>query len=64
MVTAFFSRARGFKVKSRAGQIGHSVADGSAPLRYFFKRRCAARGAMSGDGPRQLVTPFGAMHRV
>ena len=33
----------GLRLKSRAGQIGHSVANGSPGLRYFFKRSCVAR---------------------
>ena len=35
---AFVSGARGPKFKSRAGQFGHSVVDGSPPLRHFFKK--------------------------
>ena len=40
---AFVSGAGGLRFKSRAGQIGHSVANGSPPLRRFFKRSCVAR---------------------
>ena len=40
---AFVSGAGGLRFKSRAGQIGHSVAKGSPPLRHFFKRSCVAR---------------------
>ena len=36
-------RAGGPRFKSRAGQIGHSVANGSPPLRHFFERSCVAR---------------------
>ena len=40
---AFVSGAGGLRFKSRAGQIGHSVANGSPPLRHFFERSCVAR---------------------
>ena len=40
---AFVSGAGGLRFKSRAGQIGHSVADSSPPLRHFFERSCVAR---------------------
>ena len=40
---AFVSGAGGLRFKSRAGQIGHSVANGSPPLRDFFERSCVAR---------------------
>ena len=33
----------GLRFKSRAGQIGHSVANGSPPLLHFFKRCCYGR---------------------
>ena len=39
---AFLSGAEGQKFKSRAGQIEHSVANGSPPLRHFFERSCVA----------------------
>ena len=39
----FVSGARGVRFKSQAGQIGQSVASGSAPLRHFFGRSCAVR---------------------
>ena len=39
----FVSGAENLRFKSRAGQIGHSVANGSPPLRHFFERSCAAR---------------------
>ena len=38
----FVSGAGGLGFKSRAGQIGHSVANGSPPLRYFFEKSCVA----------------------
>ena len=40
---AFLSGAGDLRFKSRAGQIGHSVADGSPPLRHFFERSSVAR---------------------
>ena len=40
---AFVSGAGGLRFKSLAGQIGHSVANGSSPLRHFFKKSCVAR---------------------
>ena len=37
----------------RVGQIGHSVANGSPPLRRFFGvRRCAAQTLIRVNGPR------------
>ena len=61
---AFVSGAGGPWFKSRAGQIGHSVANGSPPLRHFFERSCVARAQRRGDGPRKLVTRFGVLQRV
>ena len=40
---ALLSGAGGQKFKSRTGQIEHSVANGSPPLRYFFEKSCVAR---------------------
>ena len=40
---AFASGAEGLRFKSWAGQIGHSVANGSPPLQHFFERSCVAR---------------------
>ena len=60
---AFVSGAGGLRFKSRAGQIGHSVANGSPPLRHF-ERSCAARPQRRGDGPRKLVTSFGVIQQV
>ena len=40
---AFVSGAGGPRFKFRAGQIGHSVANGSPSLRHFFERSCVAR---------------------
>ena len=60
----FVSGAGGLRFKSRAGQIGHSVANGSPPQRYFLERSCVARAQWRGDGSRQLVTRFGVLQRV
>ena len=38
----FVSGAGGVRFKSRAGQVGHSVANGSQLLQHFFERSCAA----------------------
>ena len=44
---AFVSGAGGLKFKSLTGQIGHSVANDSPPLRYFFKSsKLCCQGAM------------------
>ena len=40
---AFVSGAGGLRFKSRTVQIGHSVANGSPPLRHFFEWSCVAR---------------------
>ena len=37
---AFVSGPKGRRFKSRQGQIGHTVANGSLPLRHFFERNC------------------------
>ena len=37
---AFVSGPKDRRFKSRQGQIGHSVANGSLPLRHFFERSC------------------------
>ena len=40
---AFVSGAGGLGFKSWAGQIGHSVTNGSPTLRHFFDKICVAR---------------------
>ena len=40
---AFVSGAGDLGFKPRAGQIGHSVANGSTPLRHFFEMSCVVR---------------------
>ena len=61
---AFVSGARGLRFKSRAGQIGHSVANSSPPLRHFFERSSLAWAQGRGDGPQTLVTRFRVLQRV
>ena len=61
---AFVSGAGVLGFKSLADQIGHSVANGSPPLQYFFERSCVARAQWRGDGPRKLLTRFGVLERV
>ena len=61
---AFVSKAGGLRFKALTGQIGHSVANGSPPLRHFFERYCVARAQWRGDGLRKLVTRFGVIQRV
>ena len=39
---AFVSGPKGRRFKSRQGQIGHSVANCSPPLRHFYERSCVA----------------------
>ena len=43
----FFSGAGGLRIKSRAGQIGHIVANGSPPLQHFFRKKLCCPGAMT-----------------
>ena len=47
--------------KSRAGQIGNGVANGSSTLLHFFERGCIARAPWREDGLRKLVTRFGVI---
>ena len=44
---AFDPGAEGLRFKSRAGQIEHSVANGSAPLRHFPQKELCCPGAMT-----------------
>ena len=48
---AFVSGAVGQRFKSRAGQIGPSVANGSPPQRHFFERRCVLECNDAEMGP-------------
>ena len=43
LTRTFFFGAGGLRFKSRTGEIGHSAANGSPPLRHFFERSCVAR---------------------
>ena len=61
---AFVSGAGGLRLKSRAGQNGHTVANGSPPLRYILERSCAAWAQWRGDGPSPLVTRFNVLRRT
>ena len=40
---AFVCGAGGLRFKSLAGQIEHSVANGSSPLQHFFEKSCVVR---------------------
>ena len=62
--SAFVSGAGSLMFKSRAGQIGHSVANGSSSLRHFFVKSCVVRAQWRGDRPHKLVIPFGMIQRV
>ena len=55
----FVPAAGGQRLKSRAGQIGHSVAIGSPPLWHFFERNGVAPAQWRRNVPRQLVIHFG-----
>ena len=56
---AFVSWAGGLRSKSRAGQIGHSVAKGSSQLRHFLEKSCVTRAQSRRDELLKLVTRFG-----
>ena len=59
------SKAGGLRLKSRAGQIGYSVAKGLPPLQHFFERNCVARRRNDAEmGPRELITRLRLMQRV
>jgi len=53
----------GLEFKSRAGQILHSIANGSPPLQHFTQL-AVALALWRGDGHRKLVTSFGVIRRV
>ena len=61
---AFVSGAVGLRFKSRVGQIGHSVANGSPPLRHSSKGDVLPGRNDAEMGPGQLVTRFGVLQRV
>ena len=48
---AFVSEAEGLKFKSRANQIGHSVANGSPPLVQYLDSCVACRHKDAEMGP-------------
>ena len=53
------------RFNSRVGQIGHSVANGSLPLQYFFRKELCCPGAKTcGDGPRKQFTRLGVIQGV
>ena len=54
----------GLRFKPPAGQIGHSVANGSPPLQHIFERSCVAHGRKRVNELRQLVTRFAVIQRV
>ena len=62
--SAFVSGTGSRMFKSRAGQIGYSVANISSPLRHFFVKSCFVRAQWRGDRPHKLVIPFGVIQRV
>ena len=56
--SAFVFGAGSLRCKSRASQIEHSVANGSAPLQHFLKKTCVSR--RSNDtwmGTSSLISP-------
>ena len=59
----FVYESVGLKFKFPAGEIRHSVANGSPLLRHFFERSCVARAQWRGDGPGYIVTRFGVLRR-
>jgi len=60
--------ARGLELESRAGQILHSVANGSLPLQHLRKlvlwRGVLWCGAMTWGEHCKLVTHFGVIRRI
>ena len=46
----YVSRAVGLRIKLRAGQIGHSDANGSLPQPHFFERSSFVRSRNNGIG--------------
>ena len=61
---AFVSVAEGLRFKSRTSQIGQSIANGSPPLLYFFKRDGVVWAQCHGDRLRKLATRFDIIQRV
>ena len=59
----FVSGAGGMRFKSRAGQIAHSVANGSLPLRHFLKGVVFPAGTMTRKRARPIRYSFGVIQR-
>ena len=55
----FVFGAGGLRFKSRAGQIEHSVANGSPPLRHFFQKSCV--GVLPGHNDAEMG-PANSLH--
>ena len=53
-----FRGTEGMQIKSRAGEIRYSVANGSPPLRHFIKRSCVARFNDTELGPANSLHAF------
>ena len=62
-VYAFVYGVGGLRFKSRAGQMGHGVANGSPPLQYFFERSYVAWHDDAEMGLANLLTCFGVIQR-
>ena len=56
---AFASIAGGLRFKSRGGQIGHKIANGSLPLRHFFEKSCVARRCNDAE-----MVPINSLHAL
>ena len=57
----FVFGAGGLRFKSRACQIEHNVANGSPPLRHFFKKSCV--GLLSGHNDAEMG-PANSLHAL
>ena len=56
---AFVSGVWGLRFKSRAGQIGHSVANSSPPLRHFLEWSCVAHRRNDAE-----MSPANSLHTL
>ena len=54
-----FVEAGSLSLKSRTGQMGHSVANVSPSLRHFCKKSGVTRAQWRGNNSLKLVTRFG-----
>ena len=52
---AFVSGAGGLRLKSRAGQSGHSVANGSPPMQHLLKEDVLPRRIDAEIGPKNSL---------